>query len=222
MRIAMSIIQSSFAALEQRSRDSGQTTPRATLLAPLLTPLKYWLPTAVAATLLAALIYGAVQQNIRLSANDPQIQVAEDTAQRLGQGGQPDAQLAQQPVDIAKSLAVFTMVFDAAGQPRVSGAQLDGQIPVVPAGIFDYVRSHDEERVTWQPRPGVRIAAVVTRYSGTQSGFVLAGRSLREVEKRTHLLTLQVGVAWLATMVGSLLTAIGIAIALRFRAVRYT
>lgn len=52
--------------------------------------------------------------------------------------------------------------------------------------------------------PGVRSAAVVVSVSGGQGGFVLAGRSLREVEKRVDQLTQQVGAAWLASMLVTL------------------
>ena len=41
-----------------------------------------WLPLGVAVTLVCALIYATVQQNYRQSANDPQIQMAEDAALR--------------------------------------------------------------------------------------------------------------------------------------------
>ena len=40
-----------------------------------------------------------------------------------------------------------------------------------------------EDRLTWQPEPGVRSATVVVHYQGAQAGFVMAGRSLREVGK---------------------------------------
>jgi hypothetical protein len=66
--------------------------------------LKYWLPAAVAATVLAVLVAGAVQQNIRQAANDPQIQMAEDAATSLAGGLQPAA-AATGKVDMARSLA---------------------------------------------------------------------------------------------------------------------
>jgi hypothetical protein len=80
---------------------------------------------------------------------------------------------------------------------------LDGAVPKPPAGVFDYTRVHGDDRVTWQPRPGVRIAAIVVHYGGAQPGFVLAGRSLRESERRTD----QIGVVllglWVVTLIGS-------------------
>jgi hypothetical protein len=71
-------------------------------------------------------------------------------------------------------------------------------------GVFDYVRQHDQDRITWQPEPGVRIATVVAGYTGSQSGFVLAGRSLREVEKRESQAEMEAGVVWIVTLFGSL------------------
>jgi hypothetical protein len=45
--------------------------------------LKFWLPLAAAVTMLSGLVYIAVQQNMRIGANDPQIQLAEDAARAL-------------------------------------------------------------------------------------------------------------------------------------------
>jgi hypothetical protein len=53
--------------------------------------------------------------------------------------------------------------------------------------VFDNAREKGENRITWEPKEGVRIAAVIKRFEGktaSTSGFVLAGRSLDEVEKR--------------------------------------
>jgi hypothetical protein len=74
----------------------------------------------------------------------------------------------------------------------------------VPAGILDYVRTRGEDRVTWQPEPGVRIAAVVVHFKGTQPGFVLAGRSLREAEVREDNALIEAGMAWAFAMAASL------------------
>jgi hypothetical protein len=156
-----------------------------------------WFSQAVLITILCGTIYVAVQQDLRQSANDPQIQMAEDSATVISGGGNlnfPDK------VDIGKSLSPFVMVFDASGNEIQSQALLDGVVPHLPPGVFDSVRSHGEDRFTWQPRPGVRIAAVVTNYTGQTSGFVLAGRSLREVEKREDQLTFIVELAWISSM----------------------
>jgi hypothetical protein len=47
---------------------------------------------------------------------------------------------------------------------------------------------------------GVRVAAVVERVDGAQPGFVLAGRNMREVEVREHLVGQLATLAWLAML----------------------
>jgi len=140
---------------------------------------------------LVGLCYAVVQQDIRQSANDPQIQIAEDSAAKLTDGQSIQNVVPSEKVDIAKSLAPYIIVFDATGKPLASSALLNGQTPTIPAGVFDYIKSNGEDRITWQPQPGVRSAVVVTQFKGSNSGFVLVGRSLREVEiLEDHILQL--------------------------------
>jgi hypothetical protein len=175
----------------------------------LKTILKYWLLMAVIVTGFSGLIYTAVQQDIRQTADDPQIQMAEDTAAKLANGQQVQNVVPSEKVDIARSLAPYIIVFDTSGKPVASSAVLDGQTPTIPSGVFDYVRQNNEDRFTWQPRPGVRSAVVVTQFKGTTSGFVLAGRSLREVEKREDNIMYIVLLGWVGMLfVISLGTAI--------------
>ena len=162
-----------------------------------------WLPLAFIATALSGLIYLSVQQVLRQSANDPQIQLAEDLAARLIQG-QPVSSLVQlAPVDMATSLAPFVIVYDEQGKVLGGSGQLGGTAPQVPAGVLAAARARGENRLTWQPKPGVRNAIVVTHFSSqTQSGFVLVGRSLREVEIREQQLETDAFLVWLVTLVG--------------------
>lgn len=169
-----------------------------------------WLPIAVAAALLTALGYVLVQQDLRMSANDPQIQLAEDAASALRSGQPAQAVVNGTPIDMARSLAPFVIVFDDSGQPLASSATLDGQVPTPPPGVFSYVAANGEERLTWQPRSDVRVAAVMVRYTGAASGYVLAGRSLREVERRTDQMLALATLAWAATL-GATLAASALA-----------
>lgn len=140
-----------------------------------------WAPLAVTIIMLCGLVYAVAEQELRSNADDPQIQMAEDTAARLNAGA-PVATVAQsEPVDLSRSVAPYLIVFDDHGQPLASTAALAGKTPTLPPGVFDSVRTRGEDRLTWQPAPGVRSAIVVTRY---RQGFVLAGRSLRLVEER--------------------------------------
>jgi hypothetical protein len=169
--------------------------------------LKYWLPLAAALTGVFAFIYLTVQQDLRMGLNDPQIQMAEDAASALASNQPVDALIPVNVprVDMAKSLAPFLIVYDSNGSPVASGAVLNGQNPIPPAGVFDYVRQNNEDRVSWQPAPGVRSAAVIVAVRGGQGGFVLAGRNMREVEIRESQLTNMVALGWIASLVVTLL-----------------
>jgi hypothetical protein len=145
-------------------------------------------------TFIAGTGYLISQQVLRMSANDPQIQLAEDGAQRLRDGEDPARVIPDRHVDMATSLAPFVIVYDDNLHPVASSSHLNGSIPTPPRGVFDFVRSNNQERVTWQPRPGVRIASVVTR---SKNGFVLAGRNMREVEIRESQVFKLAAMGWL-------------------------
>jgi hypothetical protein len=171
--------------------------------------LRHWLPLAVVTTMLCGLVYLAVQRSLRQGANDPQIQIAEDTAEALAAGGTPESVLPVVQVEISSSLAPFMVVYSETGEPLVSSGRLHGDTPLLPSGVFDYTRQNGEDRVSWQPESGVRIAAVVIAYGGSQPGFVLVGRSLREVEKRISQVEKITGIVWLVTLAGSLVIVAG-------------
>lgn len=170
--------------------------------------LRQWLPIAVVVTALCGLVYLAVQQVLRQNANDPQIQMAEDAAEALAHDSTVESVMPANQVDLAWSVAPFIIVFNDTGAPLASSGQYHGQVPTIPAGVFEYARQNGEDRVTWQPEPGVRIAAVVVGYTGTKPGFVLAGRSLREVEKRESQVEKEAGVVWIITILGSLVVTV--------------
>ncbi len=167
--------------------------------------LRGWLPLAVAIVLLAGIVYGSGQQLLRQGANDPQIQMAEDAAAALG-SGQALPETGQ--VDMATSLAPYLIVFDARGNPVSGSARLHGALPKVPLGVLQAARRSGENRVTWQPEAGVRSAAVIVPTGGRQPGYVLAGRSLREVEARESNLLLMVTLGTVFTLGATLFTAV--------------
>jgi len=158
-------------------------------------------------TVLALALYAIPQQVLRQGANDPQLQLAGDLAVRLEQGAAPAEAVPAGQVDMSRSLSPFVIVYDDQGRPVASQAQLNGATPAPPSGVFDYVRQHREERLSWQPvrnnvRP-VRIAAVVLRVehlAGGGAGFVLAGRSLLQVEEREAQVRQMAGLAWIAML----------------------
>jgi hypothetical protein len=160
-----------------------------------------WLPIGVAVALLIGIAYVFAQQGYRQSANDPQIMVARDTAAALAAGTTADQLVSNEKVDPAKSLAPFVIVLDASGKVVVSSMTLDGATPVPPAGALDSATATGENRVTWEPRADVRIAAVVVPVKDGPGGWVVAGRSLRAVEERVDQLTQLAGLGLLASLV---------------------
>ena len=170
--------------------------------------IKSWLPLVIAITLICGIIYITTQQAYRHSANDPQIQMAEDAAAALASGLPPSAFVTGPPYDMAASLAPYLIIFSESGVPIASSVSLDGRTPQPPDGVFEYTRQHKQDRITWQPRPGVRQAAVIVHYASSKSGFVLSGRSLRETENRIGILGTGILIGWLVTLFASLITVI--------------
>ncbi len=169
----------------------------------ILNILRVWLPIAIVTAAFCGLAYLTVQQSLRQGANDPQIQMAEDAAAALVQGQNAEALTPASTVDIAQSLAPFMIIYDDAGNVLASSASLHGATPNLPTGVLDYTLTKGEDRVTWQPEAGVRIAAVVVRHEGEQPGFVLAGRNMREVEARETQTEQLAGLAMLVTLAAS-------------------
>lgn len=157
--------------------------------------LKSVLPIAFVATMLCGIMYAAIQQVYRQSANDPQIELAQDAV--------PPS--STNTVDIAQSLSPYQVFYDEQGNPDSGNGLLNGSLPNLPQGVFNYTRTYGEDRFTWQPEPGVRQAVVIVHLFG--GGFSMAGRSLREVEWRESQLELIVWLGWVLTIIGLFIVA---------------
>ncbi len=147
----------------------------------------------------------AVQQDIRQSANEPQVEMATDISNALSLGESTDQLIPLRSLDISKSLSPFIILYDEGGNPVSSSVKIYNETVTLPAGVFAYTKTNMEDRITWEPKPGVRIATVVQHYTTkASSGFVLAGRNIREVEQNEeHNLHIVAG-AWLTGLVVSL------------------
>ncbi len=166
--------------------------------------LAFFVPLAVVATLSCGLVYVALQQDLRMGANDPQLQLAEDASRALDAGARPAALIGRTKVDVAASLAPFVAIYDRAGHVLATDGELDGQDPVPPLGVLDAARADQPNTVTWQPRAGVRIATVAVVW---KDGTVLAGRSLRHVEQEEDSMTALAVVAWVVMLVALAVSA---------------
>ena len=167
-----------------------------------------WLPLATGLTVMSLLVYSTVHQNYRQSANDPQIQMAEDAAAQIADGVDPADLIPIAEVNLATSLSPFITVFDADNKVVASNAVLDGKAPVPPSGVLEYARQNGHNNITWEPQPNVRIASVSVAVSNHAGEVVMAGRSLREVERRGSNLSVMVLGAWAIALMGSLIASV--------------
>jgi hypothetical protein len=164
--------------------------------------VRIWLPFVVVITAFCALTYAAVQQALRQGLNDPQIQMAEDTAYALNNGAAIDSVVAAPKVEMSRSLAPFIDIYDVNGKAAAGSGLLNGQLPDYPKGALDNAKHTGDNRVTWQPNADVRIASVIVPYN---NGFVMAGRNMREVEQRESQTELLAGVTGLLALIATLI-----------------
>lgn len=161
-----------------------------------------WLPLAVIIVIFSGLAYATVQQVYRQSANDQPLQIIETVTNGINQG-QPMDQIvpAQGTTELSGSVLPFVMMYNATSTQIGSSALLDGKNPSVPSGVLDTAKARGQYAVTWQPKPGVREAIVVKYFTGPQSGYIVAGYSLKETEVRENQTLLMSGVAGLVALV---------------------
>jgi hypothetical protein len=151
-------------------------------------------------TLLGGVAAVTMQQMLRRGADQPQIDMVNSYASEIASGTNPEDAIPPGYVDPERNLEPFVIFYDEQGKPEASTGYLDQSVPTPPAGVFRYVRSHGSENFTWQPRPHVRIAAVVRYLNRAHPGFVLAGRSLRVVEKDESVLFRMTILGWLVVV----------------------
>lgn len=163
----------------------------------------HWLPLAFTATAVSGLLYLTVQQNYRQSLDDPQIEMVRNMALALEGGMQPVDVVPRQDFDAGKSLTMFVAVYGSNGAPLEASAHIDGAPPKPPIGVFDNARTTGENRVTWQPNLGTRIALVVRPVKGGSGWYVAAGRNMEEVEARIANTTKIIGSGLLVILITS-------------------
>jgi hypothetical protein len=173
----------------------------------IVTALRYWIPLAVVTTGLVGLVYLAVQQDLRMGANDVPAQIAQDTAASIAKGSEPWTVTGREDVEISTSLAAWSLVFDDTGKVVAGTPVLDGKQAVPPAGVFSVTKASGQDRVTWQPRAGVRQAVVAVRVAGGK-GVVMAGHSLTETEAHVDHLTQIAGAAWVAILAAAFVASL--------------
>lgn len=172
--------------------------------------IKIWATIAVASTFILGTMYVVAHQVLRQSANDPQIQMAEDWAASIVQGDEPGSLHLGNFIDPSKSYQPFGIIYDQDGLIVNSSVAAPTNM-LQPDGVFTTVDNapNNEARYTWQPATGDRYAAVLKR-ANLQDGtsyYVLAGRNLKLVEERESR------VMWL-TFIGLVITLVATFVAI--------
>jgi hypothetical protein len=131
------------------------------------------------------------QEVTRSSADDVPRAQAQRAADALSRGGAPPQVAPAAATDLATDLGPFLTLHGANGAVQATTAQLDGVMPQVPRAVLAQARAHRIDRVTWQPRAGVREAVIALAWhSTTAQKVVVAGNSLRPSEDRQAQLLL--------------------------------
>jgi hypothetical protein len=171
------------------------------------TIFKNWFAYAGIITLLCGIVYITVQQGYRSSANDPQLQMAEDAANALNKGADPKSLVSTtSAIEISQSLSPYLIIYDASGNIAAGSATLNGKALKIPQGVIDYIHKNGKDAATWQPEPGVRQAMV--GFSAANKAYItVAGRSLRNTEDRIGLLGEQVLFGWAMSLLGMFVVA---------------
>jgi len=170
--------------------------------------LKAWLPLAILTSLIAGMVYLVAHQVLRQSANDPQIQLAEDWTDQIVGGTDANRLNLGNFIDPARSLAPFGIVYDQDGNIVASSVSSPSTMKQ-PNGVFDTVDAAADKtaRYTWQPASGERYAAVLRRATfDNKSYYVLAGRNLRAVEDRIQRVAGIIAAGWATTVVSVFVT----------------
>lgn len=136
------------------------------------------------ATIMIVFVYAIAQNILRAGANDPQVQMAENAAFLLDHNAPMGPIVPELGVELSRNSEPFIQIYDKKGSVVDGNATLHGKIPHIPKGALDNTKEISENRITWQPERGVRIATVIRRNGGQTPGFVITGRLLNETENR--------------------------------------
>jgi hypothetical protein len=150
-----------------------------------------------------------MQQMLRRDADHPQIEMAGRYAHDIASYHIPPALVIPRGfVDPSTSFEPFVILYDSGGNRLRSTGYIRGAVlPDPPPGVFAYLRTHPTDAFTWQPGPGLRIAAVAQRIDvdpgfdlNPNPGFVLVGRSLTMVQQQEDALRRGTFITWFALM----------------------
>jgi hypothetical protein len=100
----------------------------------------------------------------------------------------------------------WAVFYDASGHPISGDVTHNGTLPQLPQGLFNAIRAHGEDKLIWQPQPGVRYA--LTGLPLPNGGFVVAGHTLIPTEARTASLDRLLRWIWAVAMLACCVLAL--------------
>jgi hypothetical protein len=165
----------------------------------------WWIAAAVLATLATGTVWLSYGLSLRSGGDREALQLATSKAEKLTSGSRPGS-VTGPVINIATARAAFVIVYDAEHHVLASSGRLSGRTPALPAEVLAWVATHGQDRITWEPEPGNREAAVVEPYGGPHPGFVLAAQSLRHVSAEQRTLTWMIACIWLTALAISFLS----------------
>jgi hypothetical protein len=157
-------------------------------------------------TVMLSVLYVVTQQNYRQTWNDPQTEIAERVVRNL-EDGQAFPQALDRPshkIELTTGHhSTWVAQFDADGKVLSSEGLLNGGAISIPEGVFEAAKNNagkdtrevGQSRITWEPLKGVR-EAIVVQYSSRVHQFVVAGRSMQELERRIGTMSRIIFITW--------------------------
>lgn len=169
--------------------------------------VRLWLLSVAIGTGLTVFCFTAVQQALRLGVNEPQSELAEDTAYKLSHGSSPASVVPSTTIDESRSLAPFVTIVDRNNNVLASSGTIGSTVPLPPASSFPDSQKRGSNWFTWQHDDNrLRDATVIVPYSsGTTSGYVLAARSMKQVENTIRHIEVLAGLTLLGVFVAPIL-----------------
>jgi hypothetical protein len=166
----------------------------------------WWIACVLLATLGAGVLWLSHGLALRSGGDRLPLRLAARAAGQLASGSPPGGVLPP-AVNMASSPAAFVMVFDSSHHVLASSGRLGGRIPQLPGGVLSFAAAHGEDRITWEPAPGLREAAVIEPYGGPRPGFILAAQSLQVISRQQLSVIWGIAGGWLAVLAISLAAA---------------
>jgi hypothetical protein len=159
-----------------------------------------WLAIVGASTLVLGGAYAMVQQSTRLGLDEGPLQGSIFYSQQLKDGTLDPANLSSSSkTDLSAETASFAIITDSNLHVLGSDAELNGQTPLPPKGVFDYAKANGSNTITWQPSDNARLAIRVIPVEISTlntKGFLVIGQSLKPAEKRIAVYGQIALVAW--------------------------